>query len=145
MTPQEKATIRRAAVRMAAKTAAFVVTVGAIGCSGGGKAAPSNVDKTTGGTAGACEPYLAGLATAKPEALPEGDELKTKPGVYGAFQDPAARSAPQTLSCCNADLKAHGAASKHRWACCSAVEGKPDAEVMACTPWGPPCPPEMYS
>jgi hypothetical protein len=33
-----------------------------------------------------------------------------------------------------------GAGSKLRWECCSALASDPSG---ACTPWGPPCPPEM--
>jgi hypothetical protein len=150
MTPPDKETIRRAAVRMAAKTAALALTVG---CSGGGKSVPSNTDPGPGtgpaqnNAQTACTTHLGGLATAKPNELPDGDPYKGKPGIYGAFKDPAARALQQTISCCNDDLKAHGASSKHRWECCAVLESTPpaDGDTSACTPWGPPCPPEMFS
>jgi hypothetical protein len=68
--------------------------------------------------------------------------MKGKVGVYGVFKDPAARTAAQTVSCCQEALGAQGASSKHRWECCSALDDK--ADRAACTPWGPPCPPEMF-
>jgi hypothetical protein len=140
MTPE----IRRAALRAAAK-AALVVSI--TGCSGSPKAPPSN---TSGGSdskpvaAASCADYLGSLATIGHGELPDGDPLKGKTAVYGAFKDVAARSAPRTTECCTEELKAHGSSAKARFECCSALGDVPaGAEPSACTPWGPPCPPAM--
>ncbi len=91
-----------------------------------------------------CDQYLGSLATAKLGELKDGDPLKDKPGVYGAFADIKARGAARTTTCCTDELKMHGSSSKFRWECCSALGTEPEgAEAAACTPWGPPCPPEM--
>jgi hypothetical protein len=91
----------------------------------------------------ACAKHLASLAMAHPDELPDGDPLKTNDGsIYGAFTDVAARSDPKTQRCCEASLTRGGPHSDHRWACCSALPGLP-AVRMACTPWGPPCPPAL--
>jgi hypothetical protein len=140
MTPE----IRRVALRAAAK-AALVVSLA--GCSGGTRSPAPPPANTTGRAADpitelACPAYLDGLATTTREALAKDDPLKKQVGVYGAFADVAARGSAKTKDCCTQDLKANGSSSKHRWACCSAL-GKPHDNGAACTPWGPPCPPEM--
>ena len=136
MTPQT----RRAALRMAAK-AAMVLTVG---CSGGQHATPppSNTATPTGSAPVACKPYLAGLAQSHVADLPADDPLHGKPDIYGAFTDIAARQSAQTQQCCADELNA-GVESAYRWACCSALGHAPPNHLAACTPWGPPCPPEM--
>lgn len=138
MTPE----IRKAALRIAAK-AALVVTVG---CSGGGSSAKTTPPANAGGNAEApvvaCDAYLGGLATVEKDKLASDDPLKQRMDVYGkVFANVAERSAPRTTECCNEELAAHGSSSKLRWECCSALD--PNAQAMACTPWGPPCPPEM--
>jgi len=91
-----------------------------------------------------CMPELDKLAQMERGALPDSDPLKSKPTVYGAFADRAARNAPETQRCCNEEIAAYGSNAKHRWACCSALPALPaDAEKSACMPWGPPCPPAM--
>jgi hypothetical protein len=134
-----KLEVRRAALRAAFKTA-LVMTVG---CAGSAHPATEN----TGGSAAeagsaaapSCGTYLDGLATAKPVDLPDGDPLKGRMDVFGAFTDPAARVAARTQECCTKELDTVDANTPHRWACCSALDNKSGA----CTPWGPPCPPEM--
>ena len=142
MTPE----IRRAALRMAAKTALVM----SIGCSSGTKTAPppSNADHS-GSSAPAtsaqpCPEYLGSLATAQRGQLKPDDPLHGKFDVYAAFADVAVRSAPQTQTCCTEELVKHGSGAAARFECCSALGHVPEgAERSACTPWGPPCPPEM--
>ena len=138
MTPE----VRRAALRAAAKTA-FVATL--VGCSGASKPAteapPSNAAPPAAAAPVSCAAHLDGLATAKPKDLPASDPLHGRNDVFGAFTDVAARSAARTVECCKETLEKDGAQAKHRWECCStfAINEQP----FACTPWGPPCPPEM--
>ena len=139
MTPE----IRRAALRMAAKTA-FVAS---IGCSGGQAPRPtSNIAPANGSAVADCATYLGGLASVDMDGvhtLASTDPLHDKPGVYGAFVDLTVRGSARTHECCNEEL-AKGAGAPHRWACCSAVDNVvPAGGGAACTPWGPPCPPEM--
>lgn len=138
MTPE----IRKAALRIAAKTA-LVVT---IGCSGGSSSTKATPPTNTGGSAAAavvaCDAHLAGLATIEKDKLAADDPLKGRMDVYGkVFASVADRTSPRTQECCNEELTTNGTNSKLRWECCSAVE--PNTQAMACTPWGPPCPPEM--
>lgn len=144
MTPE----IRRAALRAAAKTA-LVVSLGCSGSSKGPQPTPTNVAPAPATepakTEPACDEYLASLATVKSrEQLAEGDPLRDKPEVYAAFSDVALRESPKTKECCTAALVRDGAGAKQRFECCSALGDVPDgATPSACTPWGPPCPPEM--
>lgn len=138
MTPE----IRKAALRIAAKTA-LVMT---IGCSGGGSSTKATPPANTGGSGAtavvACDAYLGGLATVEKDKLPAGDPLKERMDVYGnVFANVAERTAARTKECCTEELAAHSSSSKLRWECCSALDANSNA--MACTPWGPPCPPEM--
>ena len=138
MTPE----IRKAALRIAAKTALIT----AIGCSGGGSSTKATPPANAGGSAAAavvaCDAYLGSLATVEKDKLAADDPLKGRMDVYGkVFANVAERSAPRTTECCNEELATNGASSKPRWECCSALE--PNTQAMACTPWGPPCPPEM--
>ena len=137
MTPE----IRKAALRIAAKTA-LVVTMG---CSGGGSSAKTTPPANTGGTTAAvvaCDAHLGGLATIDKDQLAADDPLKARMDVYGkVFANVADRTAPRTTECCTEELTTNGSSSKLRWECCSALE--PNAQAAACTPWGPPCPPEM--
>ncbi len=92
----------------------------------------------------ACIKSLDKLAVVKIEDLAPTDPLKSRQGIYGAFGDPIARALPATQTCCNEEMIVFGSSAKHRWACCSALPALPaDAAPSACTPWGPPCPPEM--
>ena len=76
--------------------------------------------------------------------LPPGDPLHGKLDVYGAFADVGARTAPRTQACCTEELVKHGSGATARFECCSALGDLPaGARGSACTPWGPPCPPEM--
>lgn len=137
MTPE----IRRAAIRAAAKAALIT----AIGCGGDPKPAapmtPSNVSAAPATKAAVdCATHLGGLAKVKQDKLADDDPLKNDSTVYGqVFADRAARESADTKKCCNEELAANGAGSKLRWECCSALGGT----GMACTPWGPPCPPAM--
>lgn len=141
MTPE----IRKAALRIAAKTA-LVVTMG---CSGGGSSAKATPPTNTGGTASAvvvaCDAHLGGLAKIQKDQLAADDPLKARMDVYGeVFANVGERTAPRTQECCTEELVKHGTGSKFRWECCSALADVPQgAEPSACTPWGPPCPPEM--
>jgi hypothetical protein len=142
MTPE----IRRAALRAAAKAALVVSlgSLGALGCSGGARTAPSNTTATTPDPTpvaeATCDEYLAGLEVTK-GPLPDGDPLKDAPAVYAAFVDVAARAAARTQECCTEQLARDNAQAAQRFECCSALGTAADA--MACTPWGPPCPPAM--
>jgi hypothetical protein len=135
--------IRRAALRAAAK-AALVMS---IGCSSGpGSPAPSNTTTTQGPqpAATSCAAHLDALAVVKPEELAADDPLHARMDVYGAFADRAARDSARTQACCEETMIADGSNAAHRWQCCSALASLPaGAEPSACTPWGPPCPPEM--
>jgi hypothetical protein len=136
MTPE----IRRAALRMAAKTALIL----SVGC--GGSPPPAPVQNTTPAVPApvveACEPYLGKLAVVKREELADDDPLRQRNDVYGAFADAVARQSARTQQCCQEELDAKRAQAAHRWACCSALpQGAQNG--AACTPWGPPCPPEM--
>ena len=140
MTPE----IRRAALRIAAKTA-LVVT---IGCSGSGSStttSPSNVATGSAAQPVACDPHLSGLATVEKDNLASSDPLRERMDVYGkVFADITARTSARTQECCTEELVTSGSSAKHRWECCSALGDVPaGAEPSACTPWGPPCPPEM--
>jgi hypothetical protein len=75
--------------------------------------------------------------------LPDGDPLKGRHDQYGAFADPAARTAARTVACCTEVLAHDGTQADARWPCCSALAVTTGEQPMACTPWGPPCPPEM--
>ncbi len=135
-----KPEIRRAALRAAAK-AALVMT---IGCSGGkGSPPPSSTtpDPVPVAAGASCADHLGGLATAKPEALAADDPLRSRGEVYGAFADVAARQSARTQECCAEALERDGSSAAQRWECCSALPAT--AQAMACTPWGPPCPPQM--
>ena len=138
MTPE----IRRAALRMAAKTA-LILSLN--GC-GGGAATPPPVANATGdqppAPAASCEQHLSSLAVVKRDALAPDDPLAKRNDVYGAFADIVARTSARTQQCCHEELDKQGARAAHRWACCSAL-GPTDGTGIACTPWGPPCPPEM--
>jgi hypothetical protein len=94
--------------------------------------------------AASCVAHLDTLPKVKPNDLAANDPLKAKRGVYGAFANVKDREAARTQSCCGEEMTAFGSSAKHRWECCSALPALPaDAEQSACTPWGPPCPPEM--
>ena len=141
MTPE----IRKAALRIAAKTALVVVTVG---CSGGGSSTKSTPPTNTGGASAsgavvACDAHLGALALVdSKDQLAAGDPLKERMDVYGkVFANAEERNAPRTQECCTQELATNGAGSKLRWECCSALPAQ--ADPAACTPWGPPCPPEM--
>jgi hypothetical protein len=138
MTPE----IRKAALRIAAKTA-LVVT---IGCSGGGSSTKATPPANTGGTAGAavvaCDAHLGALATIEKDKLAADDPLKARMDVYGkVFANVGERTSPRTQECCTEHLDKGGSSSALRWECCSALPET--ASPSACTPWGPPCPPEM--
>ena len=142
--------VRKAALRAAAKVA-IVFSLGGCGAPAASTPTPAPPPDRGGGATQApppasvpCGTYLDGLAlAANSAALPENDPLHGRPDVYGQpFADQTARSAPRTQECCTAELTADGANAAHRWSCCSAVP-ETHAVVMACTPWGPPCPPEM--
>ncbi len=146
MTPE----IRRAALRMAAKTA-LVVTVG---CGGQPVAPPHDLAASP---AESCSAYLGALATVERTEVKADDPIRARIedglAIYILFADATQRTAPRTLACCS-DVLTVGP-SVQRGACCSAVDdgahhstgsyfgGRTDAERAACAPWGPPCPPEM--
>lgn len=149
--------VRRAALLAAAKTT-FIVS---LGCSSNlqpsSPAAPPPASTASSATPDApvaapvlpCAQHLDGLATANPEQLPASDPLHDRLGVYGAFTDIAARNSERTRECCTEELtRDHGGAA-HRWACCSALSdadgNTPSIQGSACTPWGPPCPPELLA
>ena len=135
MTPE----IRRAALRAAAK----VALVAAVGC-GGKPPPPSNTTPPVQtDTVATCKEYLAGLKVVQRGELPVGDPLREKPDVYGAFADRAARETPRTKDCCNQEITAND--QTHQWPCCSALDNIVPAGAIGCSPWGPPCPPEMVS
>jgi hypothetical protein len=138
MTPE----IRRAALRIAAKTA-LVVTIGCSGSSSSTKATPSNAAPA--GAPIACDAHLSGLATVEKGELAANDPVRERPDVYGkVFADVEARGSARTKECCTEELVTSGSSAKHRWECCTALDGVPaGATPSACTPWGPPCPPEM--
>ena len=151
MTPE----IRRAALRIAAK-AALVATVGC------GPADTIPIANTTPPIADApsCPAYLGQLAQYTDREdyakLAPDDPIVARLGkgleTYAIFADPHQRAAPRTQACCSEAL---GTSSTFRGACCSARDdgaphdhgayfgGVTDEEKMACSPWGPPCPPEM--
>ncbi len=146
--------VRRAALLAAAKTT-FIVS---LGCSSNlrpsSPAAPSAAPEATPeSTVTAkvlpCGQHLDALATAQPEQLPASDPLHDRPGVYGAFTDIAARGSERTRECCSEELTRDDSGAAHRWACCSALSdangNTPNAPGAACTPWGPPCPPELLA
>lgn len=151
--------VRRAALLIAAKATIFT----AIGCSGGlqpaagpaptsdppaaaDKGAPAPAADVAAAESKTCAQHLDGLVMVKNTSeLPDNDPLRGDMTVYGAFADVAARSDPRTQECCREELKQDVAGAPHRWACCSAL-GDSDPEVaMACTPWGPPCPPALLA
>ncbi|CAN5801391.1 hypothetical protein BH11MYX2_BH11MYX2_08110 [soil metagenome] len=145
MTPE----VRRAALRMAAKVALVATTTG---CwtepTHPGPAQPT-ARQDTHASADTCETYLdkLGSVARAPMSTSTGpmeadDPLYNRNDVYGAFADVAARSAPRTQSCCSDEI-AQGGSGKHRWECCSAVPASTGVNRIACTPWGPPSPPEM--
>jgi hypothetical protein len=127
---------RNAALRAAAQVA-FVVTAA---CTSSATAPSAPSAPRPADTAQTCKAYLDGLATTrKPSELPEGDPLRGRADVYGAFTDRAARDSKRTRDCCALSFM------DHRWECCSALDNKTPAgvEPQACTPWGPPAPPAM--
>jgi hypothetical protein len=90
-----------------------------------------------------CVKHLATLPTVLADQLPAGDPLRGKV-MIAAFTRPADRAAPKTQQCCVETLVAYDAAAPFQSECCSAMTKPwPDAVRTACTPWGPPCPPEM--
>ncbi|HEY4182228.1 MAG TPA: hypothetical protein VGM90_35535 [Kofleriaceae bacterium] len=135
---------RRAALRMAAKVALVATTAS---CSGAPPRVEPSVQPTATEAAAkdtpeTCTAYLDTLAmTDLGQPLPESDPLHGRNNVYGAFVDVAARSAPRTQDCCSGELDSDRGQSKHRWACCSALPA--ERQTIACSPWGPPVPPEM--
>ncbi len=138
--------VRRAALLAAAKTT-FIVS---LGCSSNVQPGASRPESVTPPAAPevSCAEHLGGLAQTKMgEALPASDPLHDKPGVYGAFTDIAARTSERTQQCCSEALTDGNGESAYRWACCSALIDqngqRPDDRFMACTPWGPPCPPAL--
>ena len=99
---------------------------------------------TESGSADDCAAYLDSLATIRGSGgLAAEDPLRARTDVYGAFRDRAAREAPRTQACCRQEIEARGADAPHRFECCSALQD--ETLSAACTPWGPPCPPEMPS
>lgn len=89
-----------------------------------------------------CEQHLASLATAQIDELPANDPLRARHDVYGAFRDISARTDDRTVACCVAVLRDHNG-SDRRWPCCSSALPSTLELEMACTPWGPPCPPAL--
>ena len=137
MTPE----IRRAALLVAAKA----TMIASLGCSGGRTPAPA-AEPAPAAPPVSCAEHLGALATAKPDQLPASDPLHGRANVYGAFTDVDARGSARTLECCDEELTRDGSGAAHRWECCSALpESKADALMIACTPWGPPCPPELLA
>lgn len=135
---------RRAALRAAAKVAIVV----SLGC-GPPRAEPvvTRPPETTAEPASTptCAEHLAGLEVVSTDGLPEGDPLREEPNAYEAFVDVGARTDARTLECCTEGLVASGSGAPHRFACCSALGDVPEgADPTACTPWGPPCPPELH-
>ncbi len=154
--------IRRAALLIAAKTTILTT----IGCSNGLSPAPGPAPTSDTPTAGSpaaaapttpaatpaataqkpCAEHLDGLATIDTSKLPNNDPLHGDTTVFGAFADVAARNDPRTQECCREELTRDNSAAAHRWACCSALPEKDrEGQAMACTPWGPPCPPPLLT
>lgn len=141
--------VRRAALRTAAK-ATFIVSVG---CSNvpppaapaEPATAPVTAPVTVTTTAPAtCGEYLDGLARVDHNGLAASDPLRERADVYGAFVDVTARSSERTQQCCLEELQRDSSGAAHRWACCSALA--PQSNIgSACSPWGPPCPPELLT
>src|SRR6202789_3333311 len=106
MTPE----IRRAALRMAAKTA-MVMTLGCRGTDGArpNPAAPHPAANPYVSAPLPCDQFLAGLAAGEYDALAQDDPLRrdrfSGVGVYRAFLDIAARHSPRTHECCTAALQ----------------------------------------
>jgi hypothetical protein len=138
MTPE----IRKAAVRAAAKAALVTMLVGCGGSDTKPVAGPSNTASGAPMAASVdCATHLGALAAVPQGELAAGDPAKDRNDVYGkVFSDRAARESAETQKCCTEELTKSGAGSKLRWECCSALPADPSG---ACTPWGPPCPPEM--
>lgn len=134
---------RKAALRAAARTA-LVVSLGAASACGGATptAAVGNRDVGAAAAPLTCDAYLDGLATTPVADLAKDDPLHGQPGVYvEAFADRTARASERTQQCCAEALAPPAGGGEHRWPCCNALPS--DAQPMACTPWGPPCPPTM--
>ncbi len=144
MTPE----VRRKALATAAKTA-MVMTFGCSPPPPHPEAATTTASAKAEAPAASCTAYLAGLQVVDFEKLAPDDPLRSDRekgrGVYEAFADRAARSNPRTQQCCTEALTGKGAQAPQRFACCSVLDmaHQPPAIQMACTPWGPPWPPEM--
>jgi hypothetical protein len=139
MTPE----IRRKALSTAAKAAMAM----SLGCA----PEPPHVTSTPTATSDpakpsageSCDAYLAELRVLKFDDLTQAERDAS---VLEAFADVPARKSPRTAACCAEELGRDGANAKRRFACCSALGNQVPAAVIhagACTPWGPPWPPEM--
>ncbi|MDC0672499.1 hypothetical protein [Nannocystis radixulma] len=138
--------VRRAALLAAAKT----TLVTAIGCSSAQPSASPTATNQPSAPAPASSPdecarHLDRLATVPREQLAADDPLRERMDVYGeVFADREARASEPTQACCRQELAREGANTPHRWSCCSALPQHENRELsLACTPWGPPCPPAL--
>jgi hypothetical protein len=162
--------IRRAALRYAAKTAIVVSLSGCYDSHGRPPRAVALVDAAVARTDAPvwadvpppdappslpdvgpveCEPLLASLAITDP------DPMEDRWHWGATFTDPAVHTDPAVGECCLAmEIRASedpvgGAVdigSPLAMACCEVIVGDQhlvSSSSLGCTPWGPPCPPEM--
>jgi len=139
MTPE----IRRRALLTAAK-AAMAMSVGCAPEPPHVESTPvASTDSAKRAAGESCDAYLGDLRVSK---LDELTQAERDAAMLEAFTDVPSRKSPRTLACCAEELGRDGAQAKRRFACCSALGTQVPAAVIhtgACTPWGPPWPPEM--
>lgn len=151
--------IRKAALRAAAKTAiALSLTGGLTGaCAELHHPPASTLDAATSDAGSTSDAMSIADASASDSSVTECDrhlaslELIDSPHIIWPMFNELDRSDPLTGSCC---LEVHervtrdepsGVSDRLELACCDAIVARRlvSFSPLGCTPWGPPCPPEM--
>lgn len=151
--------IRKAALRAAQKTAILVSLSGCYDMHGRAPLVPAS---DAGGPLGADAPLVADAPPPRPlpcgELLPSLEITSPEPvdetWAWGShFADERARLDPTVGACCMeleeavaAGVPAVDVGAPLAMACCDVIvsaQGLVPFSNLGCTPWGPPCPPEM--
>ena len=124
---------RIAALRAAAKVAFGVAFL--TGCN------TENADDGANDPAQESEVKTAGTKTKKFSCV---DLVNAAFPEEGGYPGKPVKTTAEVRQCCSDILVESGGTGAHRWDCCANHEAKDDPKIgVACTPWGPPCPPAM--
>jgi hypothetical protein len=134
--------ILRAALEAAAKDTMSAVVLA--GCSGEHTTSPTATAPTSAATTATTAAATSTSTSAPPPPQPDCKDL-----VHDAFSGsndpyPGAKKSvsPEVARCCDKLLIATDGMMDNRWDCCA--NHSPSVNIgAACTPWGPPMPPEM--